>query len=97
MHILINYTKYITAVITSKGISVREDLTGCKTLHIKIDEDRYKSMSDFYIEIKASVKFPEKELTHFNGYILTVHRRDGVSCKYFSYSWYAAYDIRTRM
>ena len=61
-----------------KGISIREDRFQQKTLHIKTDENRYKSISDFYFDIKAFVKFADKDLTLYNGYILTVHRKDGV-------------------
>ena len=62
-----------------KGISVREDQAGSRALHVKTDTNRYKCISNFYFHIKAFVKFGKKDLTRFNGYILTVHRNDGVS------------------
>ena len=62
-----------------KGISAREDQDGSKTLHVKVDTNRYKCISNFFFHVKAFVKFVEKELTIFNGYILSVHRIDGVS------------------
>lgn len=68
-----------TQVSPIKGLSVREDQAGAKALHVKTDKDRYKCISNFYFIIKAFVKFPEKDLTKFNGYILLVYRNDGVS------------------
>lgn len=68
-----------TPISPKKSLSVREDQDGAKTLHVKKDTDRYKSISDFYFTIKAFVRFPEKDLTHLNGYIVVVHRRDGVT------------------
>ena len=49
------------------------------TLHVKTDNNRYTSIANFFFVIKAFVRFREKDLTHFNGYILNVTRNDGVS------------------
>ena len=57
-----------TPISPIKGISVREDQAGGRTLHVKTDNNRYKSVSNFYFEIKAFVKFEDKEHTKFNGY-----------------------------
>lgn len=60
-----------------KGLSVREDQQGSRALHAKTGKERYKSIANFYFTIKAFVKFPQEQ-SRFNGYILTVHRTDGV-------------------
>lgn len=68
-----------TPVSPIKGVSVREDKDGVSTLHVKTDNNRYRSIANFYFIIKAFVRFRERDLTHFNGYILNVNRHDGVS------------------
>jgi hypothetical protein len=68
-----------TTVSPIKGVSVWEDRTGARALHVKTDTDRYKCISNFYFIIKAFVKFDDKEFTKFNGYILVVYRNDGDS------------------
>ena len=70
-----------TPISPIKGISVREDQAGGRTLHVKTDNNGYKSVSNFYFEIKAFVKFEDKEHTKFNGYVLDVIRDDGVKCE----------------
>ncbi len=67
------------AVSPIKGLSVREDRAGAKTLHVKTDTNRYKCISNFYFDIKAFVKFEDKEHTKFNGYVLVVYRDDGIT------------------
>ena len=61
-----------------KSLSVREDQRGSRTLHFKTDKERYKCIANFYFTIKAFVKFPQLH-NKFNGYLINVHRKDGVS------------------
>ncbi len=69
-----------TANSPIKGVSVREGKDGASTLHVKTDNNnQYASIANLYFVIKAFVRFPEGDLTHFNGYILNVNRSDGVS------------------
>jgi ribosomal protein L35AE/L33A len=62
----------------AKSLSVREDQRGVKALHSKIEKNRYKCVANFYFTIKAFVKF-RKTHRKYNGYVLDVHRNDGVS------------------
>ena len=68
-----------TPVSPVKSLSVREDKEGASTLHVKMDTDQYRSIANFSFIIKAFVRFPEKDLTLLNGYLLNVQRNDGVS------------------
>lgn len=60
-----------------KGLSVREDQDGVRSLHSKIGDRRYKRMANFYFSIQTLVTFPGEN--KLNGYILDVHRIDGTS------------------
>jgi hypothetical protein len=62
----------------AKSLSVREDSQGVKALHSKIEKGRYKCIANFYFTLKAFVKFG-KDHIKYNGYLLDVHRTDGVS------------------
>lgn len=65
-----------------KKLSVREDQQGSRALHSKIESGRYKCIANFYFTVKAFVKFSQLH-SRFNGYVLDVHRTDGVSMKCF--------------
>ena len=62
-----------------KGISVREDQFGTRALHYKAGKQRYKCISNFYFIIDSFVKFASSHHKMYNGYILNVHRTDGVA------------------
>ena len=63
-----------------KGLAVREDVdSGARALHTKVSKDKYRCVSNFYFELKAFVNFPSSDHVKFNGFIVDVHRTDGVS------------------
>ncbi|CAB3985928.1 Hypothetical predicted protein [Paramuricea clavata] len=65
-----------------KGLPVREDDGGKRALHTKVAKDRYRCISNFYFDLKAFVKFPADH-NKYNGFIVVVHRIDGVSMECF--------------
>jgi hypothetical protein len=60
-----------------KSISVREDESGVRALHFKAAKLKYRRIANFYFVIERFVNF--QTWKKYNGYILTVHRTDGVS------------------
>jgi hypothetical protein len=62
-----------------RGLSVREDASGCPALHQKVGKNKYICLANFFFRIEAFVKFPLKVHSRYNGYILFVQRVDGVS------------------
>ena len=68
-----------TAESPIKGLSVREDESGNRSLHTKLEKNRYSCISNFYFDLKAFVKFPSIDHMKYSGFIVDVHRIDGVS------------------
>jgi hypothetical protein len=62
-----------------KGLSVREDESGNRALHTKVQKNRYRCISNFYFDLKAFINFPCIDHIKYNGFIVDVHRIDGVS------------------
>jgi hypothetical protein len=60
-----------------KSISVREDQFGARALHYKAGKRRYRCIANFYFIIDSFVQF--ETCKKYNGYILNVHRTDGVA------------------
>lgn len=61
-----------------KSISVREDKDGKRALHLKQNEKKYRSVANFHFSVMTFIEFPS-HLRRYNGYLLDVHRVDGVS------------------
>ena len=61
-----------------KSISVREDGEGKRALHVKQKEKRYKSVANFHFSVVSFMDFPPM-FRRYNGYLLDVHRVDGVN------------------
>ena len=61
-----------------KSISVRDDGEGKRAMHIKQKEKKYVSIANFHFQLLYFVEFPAR-FTKYNGYVLDVHRRDGIS------------------
>ena len=61
-----------------KSISVRDDGEGKRAMHIKQKEKKYVSIANFHFQLLHFVEFPAR-FTKYNGYLLDVHRRDGIS------------------
>lgn len=59
-----------------KSLSFRRDADGVICIHKKVKQGRYKSVADFWFEIKDFVKF-EGELHASSGYIFKVHKSMG--------------------
>ena len=60
-----------------KSLSVREAGDGVRALQKKVEKDRYNPIANFYFTIYTFVKF-SVAFKKLNGYILNVHRTDGV-------------------
>ena len=60
-----------------KLLSVRCDRDGCSTIHIKLGQNKYESLSNFYFQIKHFVAF-EDRLSRYNGYLMDVGQNDAV-------------------
>ena len=76
-HYLTMNTSQPTPESPVKSISVREDESGACALHFKAAKQKYRCIANFYLTIECFVNFATWK--KYNGYILTVHRTDGVS------------------
>ena len=81
---IFSYTLFIyfisnTPVSPIKGLSVREDTSGCPAIHQKIGKNKYVCLANFFFGVNGFAKFPLKVHSRYNGYILFVKRVDGVS------------------
>ena len=63
-----------------KALSIREDQQGSRALHSKTGKERYKCIANFYITMKAFVKFRQVH-SRFNGYILMSIGQTTYRCK----------------
>lgn len=60
-----------------KSLSVRCDADGRLSIHMKYNQNLYKSVANFCFHIKNFVIFNDN-VSKYNGYLLDVERRDGV-------------------
>ena len=61
-----------------KSISIREGKDGKRALHLKQKEKKYRSVVNYHFSVITFIEFPLR-LRKYNGYLLGIHRIDGIS------------------